>query len=177
MIRSLRLLAGLLTRCFPSRRDLLLENLALRQQLALLTEKRSHPRYAAPDRLFWVILRRVWTGLKQVVILVQPEPVVAGSIKGDVKKKHFARAARGRYFSDIQPLLAAAAQFARARTSFSLFWEVFCVIFLSHSSWRLLLRLQAADWQMPTMVLSETRGLWLSWVVRGGIRWRLRLIA
>jgi hypothetical protein len=33
----------------------------------------------------------------------------AGSIKGDVKKKHFARAARGRYFSDIQPLLAAAA--------------------------------------------------------------------
>src|SRR5437016_1150532 len=23
--------------------------------------------------------------------------------------------------------------------------------------------------QVPTMVLSETRGLWLSWVVRGGI--------
>src|SRR6266705_3476963 len=28
---------------------------------------------------------------------------------------------------------------------------------------------------VPTMVLSETRGLWLCWVVRGGIRWPLRL--
>src|SRR5271157_145621 len=37
------------------------------------------------------------------------------------------------------------------------------------------LRLQAAGWQSPTMVLSETRGLWLCWVVRGGIRWPLRL--
>jgi len=37
------------------------------------------------------------------------------------------------------------------------------------------LRLQAAGWHVPTMVLSETRGLWLFWVVRGGIRWPLRL--
>jgi len=44
-------------------------------------------------------------------LLTSPHSPVkeAGSIKGDVKKKHFARAARGRYFSDIQPLLAAAA--------------------------------------------------------------------
>src|SRR5439155_7317168 len=28
---------------------------------------------------------------------------------------------------------------------------------------------------VPTMVLSETRGLWLGWVVRGGIRWPARL--
>src|SRR6266566_1937081 len=30
---------------------------------------------------------------------------------------------------------------------------------------------------VPTMVLSETRGLWLCWVVRGCIRWPVRLIA
>jgi hypothetical protein len=46
---------------------------------------------------------------------------------------------------------------------------------LSRSSWRLLLRLQAAGWRLPTMVLSETRGLWLSWVVRGGIRCPMKL--
>src|SRR5277367_4587502 len=47
----------------------------------------------------------------------------------------------------------------------------------SRFSKRLLLRLQAAGWRWPTMVLSETRGLWLCWVVRGGIRWPLRLCA
>ena len=30
---------------------------------------------------------------------------------------------------------------------------------------------------VPTMVLSETRGLWLSWVIRKGIGWELRLSA
>jgi hypothetical protein len=36
---------------FRSRRDLLLENLALRQQLAVLKRRRSHPRLAVTDRL------------------------------------------------------------------------------------------------------------------------------
>jgi hypothetical protein len=45
----------------------------------------------------------------------------------------------------------------------------------SRSSLRLHLRLQAAGWRLPTMVLSETRGLWLFWVVRGGIRCPVRL--
>jgi hypothetical protein len=37
---------------------------------------------------------------------------MAGSIKGDVKKKHFSRPAEGGSFSDIQPLLAAPMDFA-----------------------------------------------------------------
>src|SRR5258708_13886293 len=53
-----------------------------------------------------------------------------GSIKGDVKKKHFTRSAGGRTFSDIQPLLAAAIHFARAWFSFSLPWEGLGVIFI-----------------------------------------------
>jgi hypothetical protein len=36
-------------------------------------------------------------------------------------------------------------------------------------------RKQEPDGTVPTMVLSETRGLQLSWVIRGGIRWPLRL--
>ena len=76
MLRLLRLLSTLLTRFFRSRRDLLLENLALRQQLAVLRRKPPQPRFAASDRLFWVMLRRLWCGWKQPLILVQPETVV-----------------------------------------------------------------------------------------------------
>ena len=76
MPRSLRLLFVLLTQSFRSRRDLLLENLALRQQLAVLKAKHPQPRLAAPDRLFWVVLRRFWPGWKQALLIVQPETVV-----------------------------------------------------------------------------------------------------
>src|SRR5271170_710365 len=61
MLRLLRLLAVPVIGFFRSRRDLLLENLALRQQLAVLKRRHSRPRLAATDRLFWVILRRFWS--------------------------------------------------------------------------------------------------------------------
>jgi putative transposase len=76
MLRLLRLLIILITQLLRSRRDLLLENLALRQQLAVLKQRHSQPRFAAPDRLFWAMLRRFWCGWKQALILVQPETVV-----------------------------------------------------------------------------------------------------
>jgi len=74
MQRLLSLLPVLATRFFHSRRDLLLENLALRQQLAVL--KVRQPRFAASDKLFWVMLCGLWPGWKQALILVQPETVV-----------------------------------------------------------------------------------------------------
>jgi transposase InsO family protein len=76
MLRLLRLLPVLATRFFRSRRDLLLENLALRQQLGVFRRKHPQPRFAATDKLFWVILRRLWFGWRQTLILVQPETVV-----------------------------------------------------------------------------------------------------
>ena len=42
----------------PTRRDLLLEILALRHQLAVLA--RSNRRFRTSDRLLWLMLRRVW---------------------------------------------------------------------------------------------------------------------
>src|SRR3954452_20530927 len=60
----LRTLLIALSRSFRSRRDLVLENLALRQQLVVLAAKHPRPRFFAHDRLFWVILRRCWTGWK-----------------------------------------------------------------------------------------------------------------
>jgi transposase InsO family protein len=66
----------MLVRCGRSRRDLLLENLALRQQLAVLVQKRPRPRLAVPSKLFWVVLRQLWAGWNHALVVVQPETVV-----------------------------------------------------------------------------------------------------
>jgi transposase InsO family protein len=76
MLRLLRLLVDLFTRLFRSRRDLLLENLALRQQLGVFKQKHPPPRFATTDKLFWVMLSRLWVGWRRALIVVQPETVV-----------------------------------------------------------------------------------------------------
>ena len=76
MLRLLKLLWILPIRLFRSRSDLLMENPALRQQLGVLKQRHPQPRFAAPDKLFWVILQRIWPGWKRALIIVQPETVV-----------------------------------------------------------------------------------------------------
>ena len=76
MIRLLSLLPCLFAQILRSRRDLLLENLALRQQLGVLKGKYPRPQLATADKFFWVVLRRLWPGWKRALILVQPETVV-----------------------------------------------------------------------------------------------------
>ena len=53
----------------------MLENLALRQQLATVLQKRR-PRIGPVDRVFWVVLRRVWARWSDAVAIVRPETVV-----------------------------------------------------------------------------------------------------
>jgi transposase InsO family protein len=67
---------GALARVFRSRRHLVLENLALRQQLTVLKRRRPRPILGLFDKLFWVVARRVWSGWKQSLIIVTPETVV-----------------------------------------------------------------------------------------------------
>lgn len=76
MFRLLRLLCGLCRRCFCSRRDLLLENLALRQQLAIFKQRRQRPKLIWLDKLFWVGMKRMWSKWKNGLVLVTPETVV-----------------------------------------------------------------------------------------------------
>ncbi len=76
MILLLSLLLHLFPRILRSRGDLLLENLALRQQLGVLTRKYPRPQFAAADKFFWVMLRRLWLGWKRALTLVRPETVV-----------------------------------------------------------------------------------------------------
>src|SRR5277367_6862020 len=67
---------GLVVRLFRGRRTLLLENLALRQQLVALKRRHPRPSLGHLDKLFWVITRQVWSGWKQALIVVTPETVV-----------------------------------------------------------------------------------------------------
>lgn len=80
MYGSLLLWVGAPMRMFRSRRSLLIENLALPQQLAVLKRQNSRPRLAALDKLFWVVLRRFWSSWKAALIVVSPDTVVRGGI-------------------------------------------------------------------------------------------------
>src|SRR5229473_1841784 len=75
MFRFIGLCFGTLLRLPCARRSLLLENLALRQQLATLKRRHPRPRLAALDNLFWVLARRFWSGWKQALMVVSPETV------------------------------------------------------------------------------------------------------
>lgn len=67
----------LLLRAFFVRRLLLAaENLALRQQLAILQRSTPRPGLRRRDRVFWVLLSWIWTGWQSPLILVRPETVV-----------------------------------------------------------------------------------------------------
>jgi hypothetical protein len=54
MSRFIGLCLGPLVRLLRARRSLLLENLALRQQLAVLKRRHPRPRLDLVDKLFWV---------------------------------------------------------------------------------------------------------------------------
>ncbi len=76
MIRILKLLFSLIPDALCSRQTLLLEILALRQQVAVLKAKNPKPRLHLADRAFWIALRHFWSGWEQRLVLVRPETVV-----------------------------------------------------------------------------------------------------
>ena len=72
------LLAALIAFCylFKSHRQLALENLALRQQLATLMLLVKHPRMSAADRLFWVLFSKTVDGWRAMLYALHPDTVV-----------------------------------------------------------------------------------------------------
>jgi putative transposase len=61
---------------FRSRYNLGLEIIALRQQLGVLKRKHPRPRLRIRDRMFWVLLRRLWPAWSNVLVMVKPKTVV-----------------------------------------------------------------------------------------------------
>jgi putative transposase len=64
------------------RSQLVLENLALRQQLAVLRRSAPRPKLRPRDRVFWVWLSRCWAGWKDALVIVSPATVVGWHRQG-----------------------------------------------------------------------------------------------
>ncbi len=76
MITLLLHLLRLLPFLCGGHRQLALENLALRHQLAVYRRTKPRPKLRTMDRLFWVGLARVWTGWRQSLVIVAPATVL-----------------------------------------------------------------------------------------------------
>ena len=61
---------------FVSRSNLILENLALRQQLTVQQRTIKRPKLKRKDRIFWAWLSRIWPQWKSALIVVKPETVI-----------------------------------------------------------------------------------------------------
>src|SRR5437016_7999920 len=82
MVRWLGILIGTLRSTVRTHRELALENLALRQQLAVWKARQPRPRLTAMDRIFWVVLSRLWKSWRNSLELVRPETVVGWHRQG-----------------------------------------------------------------------------------------------
>ena len=72
----LNLIVHLIRGPLRSRETLILENVALRHQLQVLSRGRKRPALKNRDRMVWILLRRVWQGWRNPLVIVQPETVI-----------------------------------------------------------------------------------------------------
>jgi putative transposase len=77
MIEAMRWLGILIMPSVRERRHAALENLALRQQLGVLKRKKGAPRLKEKDRVFWVVLSRIWPAWREALHLVKADTVVS----------------------------------------------------------------------------------------------------
>jgi len=76
MLNFFILLFGTARAAFRSHADLVVENLALRQQLAAYTSGGRRPRVATADRWLWIALHQFWSRWAEVLVFVKPETVI-----------------------------------------------------------------------------------------------------
>ena len=67
---------------FRARHSLVLENLALRHQIVVLQRSSKRPRLKMRDRVFWVLLSRIWSGWRESLSFVKPETVIRWHRRG-----------------------------------------------------------------------------------------------
>ena len=79
MLNFIRVILRLL---LSNRARLVAENVALRQQLALLHRNGSRPGLRPQDRIFWVWLSKLWTNWRSALVIVKPATVVKWHRRG-----------------------------------------------------------------------------------------------
>jgi hypothetical protein len=75
MLTILRLLS-LIPTALRQQSELALENLALRQQLAVLNRRHRRLKLRKSDRVFRLLLSRFWSDWKETLVIVKPETVL-----------------------------------------------------------------------------------------------------
>ncbi len=81
-MKPLTALGVLLRAILIPRATLALENLALRQQLAVLRRQTKRPRMRQSDRGFWALLKRLWPDWRSALAIVRPETIVRWNRSG-----------------------------------------------------------------------------------------------
>ena len=61
---------------FKGRQALILENVALRQQLATYKRIGRRPRIRTADRVFWIWISKLWNNWRTPLIIVKPQTVI-----------------------------------------------------------------------------------------------------
>jgi hypothetical protein len=82
MLHLLYVLLATARSSLKPQRELALENLALRQQLAVVQRKTKRPKLTKVDRAFWVALCRLWPDWQNALIIVKPQTVIGWHRKG-----------------------------------------------------------------------------------------------
>jgi putative transposase len=73
---------GALRALLRPRASLVLENLALRQQLAILNRKAARPRLQSVDRTFWTVLSQAWSRWADALLIVRPATIISWHRRG-----------------------------------------------------------------------------------------------
>ena len=94
MTISISLLMALLRGALLSRINLALEKAALRQQLTIHQRNQKHPKLRTEDRVFWILLRWLWSGWERSLLVVRSDAVIAWHRQGC--KLIWRRRSRGR---------------------------------------------------------------------------------
>jgi len=77
-----QLLVWSLRSLFRTRGALVIENRALRQQLADFARCQKRVRVEHQERMFWVTLSKMWTVWRSALVIVKPETVIAWHRRG-----------------------------------------------------------------------------------------------
>jgi len=97
------LVAALVRSLVADRAGLAAEDLALRQQLAILQQKSKTPRLRKRDRILWTLLSRIWADWRSALLIVQPDTVVGWHRQGfKLFWRWKSRAKRGRPAVDAE---------------------------------------------------------------------------
>ena len=76
VLEMIVLVGRALALAFQGHQEVVLENIALRQQLRAVTRPTMRPHLQPRDRLFWIVLARIWPNWRTALVLVQPDTVV-----------------------------------------------------------------------------------------------------